>query len=306
MAIHKKRHSRLFYRRYLAALVALCVVLLPLSTGGQGKGYQIGPADVLNLTIFAGGEKQHDIDLTVSPEGTINAPFIGSVKAAGLTTSQLENSIAEPLERDYLVNPKVTVHIKEFHSLHYYISGAISQPGLYEMTSETSLLALIAKSGGVLPDRGPMAYVMRESGGVNSGGGVSPDKKTPSEPIKIDLQRLLDQGDLSANIMLKPGDMVYIPLKQSLDQSQSKIYVDGEVTNPGVYDFQPGITALNACILAGGFTRFAAPNRAFIIRKLEDSQEEKIKIRLDDVKGGEIPDVALQPGDRVHVPETWL
>jgi polysaccharide export outer membrane protein len=99
--------------------------------------------------------------------------------------------------------------------------------------------------------------------------------------------------------------VVYIPLEKALNQAESNIYVEGEVKKPGVYNYQPGLTALNACIMAGGFDNFAAPNRTRIIRSTGDGQEI-IKVNLDDVKEGKIPDVELKPGDRIHVPETWL
>lgn len=57
--------------------------------------------------------------------------------------------------------------------------------------------------------------------------------------------------------------------------------------------------------MAGGFADFAAPNRTIIIRRTGDEQET-IKINLNDVKEGRIPDIELQPGDRIHIPETWL
>jgi protein involved in polysaccharide export with SLBB domain len=51
----------------------------------QSPAYRIGPRDVLTLTIYAGGEKQQVTRLTVSSQGMINVPFIGPVKAKGLT-----------------------------------------------------------------------------------------------------------------------------------------------------------------------------------------------------------------------------
>jgi len=57
--------------------------------------------------------------------------------------------------------------------------------------------------------------------------------------------------------------------------------------------------------MAGGFDKYAAPNRTIIIRQ-EDDKQIVIKVKLDDVKEGKIRDVELQPGDRIHVPETWL
>ena len=322
------------YKQLITILFQLPLYLC-ISAGhssSQNKPYRIGPKDVLTLTIYAGGEKQQEVDLTVSAQGAINVPFMGSTKAEGLTPSELEKQVTEPLARDYFVDPKVSIHIKEYHSLHYYISGAVKKPGLYETTTEASLLELIAKAEGVLPERGNVAYIMRPS--VDSNGnryledrtnpvilseGEKPDRDdvadiimNPSagphgnhDPIKVDLQRLLDKGDMSANLALEPGDVVYIPLQKSLNLAESKIYVEGEVKKPGLYDYHPGITAMNACIMAGGFDEFAAPNRTRIIRQNGD-QVKIIKTNLNDVKDGKTPDIELKPGDRIHVPETWL
>ena len=78
------------------------------------------------------------------------------------------------------------------------------------------------------------------------------------------------------------------------------MWISEKVLNAGA-----GMTALNACIMAGGFDTFAAPNRAKVIRKSGD-KAEVIKINLKNVKAGKTPDVRLQPGDRIHIPETWL
>ena len=283
-------------------LLQIVTFIFSISTyAREGKAYLIGPSDIVNITIFAGGEKQHDADLTVSSYGTINAPFIGTLKADGFTPSQLEAKIAEPLAEDYFVNPKVNISIKEYHSLHYYISGAVKKPGMYVTHAEASFLELIAKAEGLLPERGNLAYIMRSSNDEIATG----EKLSHSEPIKVDLQRLLDKGDMSANPVLMPGDVIYIPLNKVLNLAQSKIYVEGEVKKPGIYDYQPGMTAMNICIMAGGFSRLAAPNRTRVIRK-EDNGREIFKIKLDHVKNGEIPDIELKPGDRVHVPRAWL
>jgi polysaccharide export outer membrane protein len=272
----------------------------------KAKAYRIGPRDVLTISIYAGGEKQHESSLTVSAQGTINAPFIGSFRAEGLTPTQLEKQITAPLASDYFVDPKVNIQIAEYHSLQYYITGAVKLPGLYNMTSEATLLVLIAKAGGLLPERGNQAYILRGSADAVISGAKVQNLVSRSEPLKVDLRQLIEKGDMRVNLILQPGDVVYIPLKASLDLAESKIYLEGEVKHPGAYDFLPGMTALNACIMGGGFDTFAAPNRTKIIRSLADDQREIIKINLNQVKAGKIPDVELKPGDRIHVPETWL
>jgi len=279
-----------------SVLVQILLLSCPGYCSAQNNDYRIGPRDVVTITIYAGGEKQQEVDLTVSARGAINVPFIGNTRAEGLTPEEVEENVTKPLAKDYFVDPKVMVSIKEYHSLHYYISGAVKKPGLYETSREVSLLELIAKAEGVEPDRANVAYIMRDAPGDGNG---------ESEPIRVNLKNLLDRGDMTANLVLKPGDVVYIPLQKALDLATSKIYVEGEVKSPGIYDYRPGLTAMNACIMAGGFAKFAAPNRTRIIRKSGD-KVEIIKVDLNDVKDGEDSDIELQPGDRIHVPETWL
>ena len=76
---------------------------------------------------------------------------------------QLEDRITRPLAKDYFVSPEVNIRVAGYHSLRYFISGAVKEPGLYEMTSRTTLMELIAKAGGVVPDRGNVAYILRGS-----------------------------------------------------------------------------------------------------------------------------------------------
>jgi polysaccharide export outer membrane protein len=280
-----------------------CMVVV--STGFcQTDTYHIGPRDVLSVTIYAGGVKQETAVVTVSEHGKINVPFLGSVSARGLTLAELETAIQTPLEQDYFVDPQVNVQIKEYHSIRFFISGAVKKPGLYEMTSATNLLELVAQAEGVLPDRGSIAYVLREIHGLKTEEDVRNAVKS-NATIKVDLTRLLDEGDMSHNIILVSGDIVYIPRANKLDQSVYKIYVEGEVKKPGVYTYQPGMTAMAACVLAGGFDKYAAISRVKIVRN-ENGKQEIIKVNLEKVQDGRTLDIPIKPGDHIHVPETWL
>ena len=241
------------------------------------------------------GELQQEVDLTVSAKGIINAPFVGAIKAVGLTLHQLEERITRPLAKDYFVSPEVNIRVAGYHSLRYFISGAVNEPGLYEMTSRTTLVELIAKAGGVVPDRGNVAYILRGSAEEVVDGKSINEIISRKEPIKVDLESLLDRGDMSANLPLVRGDVVYLPLGKALNLAKSKIYVGGKIEKPGLYDYQPGLTTLSACILAGGFAKFSAPNRTKIIRK-ENGEQMVIEVDLNDVKEGDAPDVELKAG----------
>lgn len=291
-----------------------CFTLISVSgfckSGQETSGYRVGPEDVLIISILAGGEKQVETQMVVGSNGYVNVPFIGKIKAGGRTMEALEKAIIAPLEADYFVNPQVHLQIKEYHSLQFFISGAVKNPGMFELDFTPTVMDLVASAGGVLPERGNIAYILRGVAQKGLAGGVLTDETltetiSKTEPIRIDLIKLLDEGDMTQNIRLKSGDTIYIPLGTKLNQTTTKVYVQGEVKNPGVFDYQPGLTALSACIMAGGFAKFAAPNRAKVIRRTKEGPET-IKLNLEKVIAGDLPDLPLRPGDRIHIPESWL
>ncbi|MCP3892696.1 MAG: polysaccharide export protein [Desulfobulbaceae bacterium] len=288
-----KRKSQPWYLSIL--LIVFCIHLVPTTVWGKqtlDTAYKVGPGDIIALTIIAGGVEQTKANLVVSEDGEITVPFIGNMKASGLTFKNLEKKIYIPLEKDYFVDPQVNIQMKEYHSLSFTISGAVDKPGNYKLDFHPSIMDLIAKAGGVKAGRGNVAYVIRQDQG---------NKK----PQKIDLTKLLDEGDMSQNVMLATGDKVHIPLGTKLNQSITKIYLEGEIKNPGMIDYQPGLSALSACIMAGGFSKYAAPNRTKIIRK-KGMGYKVIEVNLEKVKDGKLADVPLKPGDRIHIPETWM
>ena len=130
----------------------LCLLLLaPLVWAhpccGQEKPYTIGVGDILSVNIFAGGVSQGNLELTVSSKGTINLPFLGEVKAAGLTVPELTDTTTRPLAQDYFVNPQVIIAVKEYKSQKVYITGGVDRPGLYTLEGPTTLPRVDRESG---------------------------------------------------------------------------------------------------------------------------------------------------------------
>lgn len=215
--INKPKHK---YRLFLILSLGLFFLpgILPGICRAQNGAYHIGPRDILELVIHAGGELQNQVNLTVSEKGMINVPYIGTTRADGLSISELETTITAQLSKAYFVNPEVNINIREYHSLQYFISGAVKSPGLYEMTTQTTLMELIAKAGGVLPERGNIAYILRASARQIADGTDAEALLAHKEPIKISLQALLDEGDMTRNLLLESGDLVYIPLETLIKQ----------------------------------------------------------------------------------------
>jgi polysaccharide export outer membrane protein len=80
-----------------------------------------------------------------------------------------------------------------------------------------------------------------------------------------------------------------------------QVFIMGEVRKPGAYGLQERMTVLGACLLAEGFTDFAAPGRTKVTRMV-NGQQKRFKIDLVKVREGKKEDMPLQRGDRIEVP----
>ena len=129
------------------------------------KDYILGPGDLVDVTVFelmAPGQP-YLARQRITQTGHIAFPYIGTVKAAGLTTRGLEEKLSDMLEPDYIVNPQVQVFVAEYRNLNVSMLNGVMRPGVYPMTREDmKLLELVAMSGGVLQLVEDYGYVIRE------------------------------------------------------------------------------------------------------------------------------------------------
>ena len=107
--------------------------------------YRIAAGDKINVAIF--GQPDLSGDATVDQNGNLRLPVIGDVRAANLTSSELEKSIGRSLEQGYVRTPVVSVKIAEFRPI--YVLGMVRTPGLYPYREGESVLAAIARAGGM-------------------------------------------------------------------------------------------------------------------------------------------------------------
>jgi polysaccharide export outer membrane protein len=118
------------------------------STGTPGNtAYKIGPQDVLDIAVYKAPELGRSVQ--VADTGTVNLPLLGEVQAAGKTARQLEHDLASKLGAKYLQSPQVAVQVKEYNSQRVTVEGAVKNPGVHALKSKTSLLQLVAISGGL-------------------------------------------------------------------------------------------------------------------------------------------------------------
>jgi protein involved in polysaccharide export with SLBB domain len=90
------------------------------------------------------------------------------------------------------------------------------------------------------------------------------------------------------------------------EYTSKKVFVLGEVQRPGTFPYEQGMTIIQAITLAGGMTKVAAPNGTHVTRPGADGTLRKIRVFVKDISDGREPNVQLQPGDIVFVPESFL
>lgn len=276
--------------RSLLALLALAIALVAPGAGADDPAqYRIGENDLLAVEVF--GLDDFDRQVRVLRDGTISLPLVGSLAIAGLTLEQAQAKIADELRRRRLVrDPQVTLFVEEYLSRSVAVQGAVQRPGVYQMLGSKTLLEIIGEAGGLSGREGERAgrqiFVVRS------------DPQGQQIRLELDARRLVDEGDASLNIPLRPGDVVVVPF----DRKQ-RVYVSGAVQNPGAVEFleSEGITLLQAITAAGGPNERARLAKVLIKRRQEDGGEELIEVNLKRVKSGKESDVPLVKNDTVVV-----
>ena len=242
--------------------------------------YIVNPEDILNIQVW--GQEDMKRSVEVSGEGEITFPPIGKVRAAGLTITQLEFSIAEKLKNQgLLVNPKVSVDINRYGSLKAFIMGEVAKPGRYFLKGKIHILALISEAGGLTESAGNTAIIIRNNAHSSEG-------SSAKNIIKIDIDNVASGQNFHESFVL-PGDTVQIPKAENF-------YVTGEVKNPGQFKWEKGITVRRALAMAGGPTAQGAPNR-ITIQRLIDGKEKDIHPRMTDL---------VKPRDIIDIPDSFF
>jgi polysaccharide export outer membrane protein len=229
------------------------------------------------------------------------------------------------------------VIVKEQNSQPVTIVGAVGHVQVIQLVKPTTLLEVLANSGGVADDAGAVVLIVRRSPlatavtanapgelatktapaeapgtpetsdlkDVQGSDAAAPEiaelNEAGSQTISIRLRDLLDSGDPTFNIPVFGGDIISVP-------RSGIVYAVGAITNPGGYVLQSRgeqVTALKVVALAHGLTGTAKANDAVIVRRNPDTgQTEEIPVRLRDIMRRKIADVRLMPNDTLIVPDS--
>lgn len=161
--------------------------------------YVIGPEDIMEISVWKNAELSKEV--VVRPDGMISLPLIGDVQAAGLTPDQLRLKIVEKL-KEYQDTVVVSVIIKEVLSYNIFILGEVVKPGIYTLKRKTTLLQAFAIAGGFnqFASKNKIIIIREKT-----------DGSTGEVKIKIRFDDIIKKADSTMNLILQPGDTIFVP-----------------------------------------------------------------------------------------------
>ena len=150
--------------------------------------YRIGVEDLLDVSLLGEPELQH-VTMRVSPRGTVDFPFAGTLTAAGLSVDEFRDTLLEKLD-DYYVAPQVTVFLREYRSRMVHI---------LKLTHRNTLMEVLSRAGGFTPlaNKGDVQIIRSDSAGKRI--------------IRVDVNEIIDDGRIDLDIPLESGDVINVP-----------------------------------------------------------------------------------------------
>jgi len=250
--------------------------------------YKLGSGDLLEILLTRGVTQERQT-VAVKANGTVTVAFV-EAKVAGLTTEQAAEQLSRLLAAFYK-QLSIEVLVKEYNSKRVTVLGTVGgKVGTFPLKGRTTLLELLAEAGGP----GPTADLERVQ-----------MIRRDAPPLTINFFRLLSQGNLIRDLVLDAGDVVFIPARGPADEK--KVFVLGEVKNPGAYPLLRNMRLSQAFGAAGGATPDGALASSRVIRgELKNPQVTAVDLRRLIERGDRSQDVLLEPNDIIFVPKSSI
>src|SRR4051812_2019483 len=170
-----------------------------LTSEGYHGSYIIGPGD--QLEVFVWHNPELSVKVPVRPDGRMSIPLVEDIDCAGKTPTQLARVIEQRL-KTFVNDPVVTVIVNDFngpYTAQVRIVGEASKPHAISYRQDMTILdAMIAVGGLTAYAAGNRTTLVRNENGRQ-------------ESLRVRLDDLLKDGDVAANVALKPGDIIIVP-----------------------------------------------------------------------------------------------
>ena len=219
--------------------------------------YVIGPDDELRIRIW--GQVDYSGNVRVDRSGSIYLPQVGAVQVAGLHFSELDKHLREAVGRIFR-NFDLSVDLGRIRSMQIYVTGQARRPGVYTVSSLSTLVNVLFASGGPSP-QGSLRHIL-----------VNRDGKTIAD---FDLYALLVRGDKSKDVRLMPEDVLNIPTVGM------QVAIAGSIHNPGIYEMRAGETIADLLDAAGKTTAISSNARISLERTGQERLRQAMEFPFD-------------------------
>jgi protein involved in polysaccharide export with SLBB domain len=251
----------------------------PVSTIEQRAApanYRVKVGDKLRVTVTSNLGQATEYQPIVNPSGNIHIPGAGSVRAAGRTCDELRRDISAKISGRFK-QLRVDVILESLASILVQVAGDVARPGTYMLSGIPTVLSALCQAGG--PTK---SGTFRKISVVREG-----------EPRRVvDLYSFLLKGDKSQDVLLKDGDLIFVP------PVGPTIIVEGEVVRPARYEPDFPITLAGALEMAGG----VKPSGYSQNVQVERIENGAYRVLLNEpLSGARGSGFRLQPGDVVTV-----
>ncbi|EPA2847994.1 SLBB domain-containing protein [Vibrio parahaemolyticus] len=246
----------------------------PISDVPVPADYTVGAGDEIVIQLF--GKENTTHRLRVNRAGIINFPSLGPVQVAGMTFSDVRDSLNQRV-KEQMIGVRSDISLGEMRTMQVFVMGDAYKPGAYTVSALTTISQAIYYSGG-----------FSESGALRN----VQLKRNGQVIRKLDMYDLLLKGDARNDIRLLPGDVVFI------GALGNTISIDGEVNRPAIYEIKPGETYKQAIQMAGGFTANAYSDQIEVKRYAAKGARDALTLNFSQSHDQE---TKVKDGDAVNV-----
>lgn len=264
--------------------ILLLILFISISAFAQERKIKAG--DGIEIVVY--GHQELSRVVSVSPQGTIDFPFMQNLPVDGLTLEKLREIIVAQLSRYLETFPVVTLNFAKSNTIAVSVMGMVKQPGIRQLPLYSNLQGALAAAGGLAPGgRAEEISLIRTADGKNA-------------TAKYDMTKFLLEGDMRQNPILEEGDVIMVVG----DLALSTVKVLGEVRVPGVFEEFTGATVMDMLMRAGGPTKDADVAKIrFISPSRKKSSEYRINLEDYLANTEKYPMPAVKAGDIIYVPK---
>jgi len=164
-----------------------------------GENYVLKPSDVISVEVY----QEQDLEKTVRVEGdgSVALALIGKVKIGGMTVGEAQSLITDLYNRDYLVDPQVSVLVTSFSPRMVHVLGSVNNPGVVEIPPDRdlTLIEAIAAVRGVSRLGNPKSITVKRV-----------DNTGRAQQMEVNFTRIVTDPNVK-DLVLKEGDTVWVP-----------------------------------------------------------------------------------------------